>query len=857
MRDVLRAGDQEQYFWVLARTDLLLPVSPDAAGRRSPGWGTWSSDGRTHVLAFTSPQAMRACLAEHAGSYRVLSFRDLASQWPNPDWWLAVNPGLPVEAYLPAWFVSQIGRGEVNLPGRGMGSRARMEHASTLRARAVAHVPRRPAGPGQPPAPGHANAVGQPNVPTPLGGRGQSTGHASTPGGQANGPARPAGGVFGSSSVPPASVPPAPGVARAAFGSAAIDRHPVESPPVDRSPVESPPVDRSAMEHRPETQSRTGPPRNISGSAPLPSRAAMQRGVAPGGPSPAGPAPGGVSPVTPMPLRSSGQPGQPGQMAPPPVRSVHSATARVVPTTHNVTPPPRPERAPQPAPSMGVEEEPTLGLGARLAQLQAITGDFAVQPTESPVGPEPDQDHQPEEPGRARGLWEPRVPANSFASEDPEDSALDAESVEPVPDGDASVREPLGSAGSVADGPVAGVSPVESVTERPIGPTVESARLEERNREPSPESQPDRMTQSWSETVIDRQPDQPQMSANRQPEPPAEPEPVAEAPAQPEPKVDIGDFQAANSTEEDLLAASTSANTDRFLSTLLLAKVLVPQAPADQGEWPTELINDVEYFVTFTSKERLAERHGPDAQAASVRFINLIARWPGDELGFAVNPGTIIGATLSGVEVRTLASWATEVGLIAEPEHDPEHERVAAADPTPAAARRPPPVAAPGQRLMMQKTIAAGQLPIYLDKGYDRVSGFVHRASEVAHLHTPEQLYRALGLAYEGSPHRPGDAEAYVLRWEAYCPSLYRIPFGGQNEASMHAMQGWVIERAPFRGNGFAPSETSDVIAEFKVDSTRLPHGAQLWRVSRIGTETLVATLDADGPRWQRVGEPD
>ena len=62
-------------------------------------------------------------------------------------------------------------------------------------------------------------------------------------------------------------------------------------------------------------------------------------------------------------------------------------------------------------------------------------------------------------------------------------------------------------------------------------------------------------------------------------------------------------------------------------------------------------------------------------------------------------------------------------------------------------------------------------------------------------------------------------------------------------------MQGWVVERAPFRGNGFAPGDT-DVVAEFKVDSIRLPHGAQLWRLTRTGTETLIATFDADATRW-------
>src|SRR5256885_16544651 len=72
----------------------------------------------------------------------------------------------------------------------------------------------------------------------------------------------------------------------------------------------------------------------------------------------------------------------------------------------------------------------------------------------------------------------------------------------------------------------------------------------------------------------------------------------------------------------------------------------------------------------------------------------------------------------------------------------------------------------------------------------------------------------------------------------------------------MRAMQGWVIERAPFRGNGFAPGESGEVIAEFKVDSVRLPHGAQMWRMRRDSGETLVAMLDSDGPRW-RPGGPE
>ena len=143
----------------------------------------------------------------------------------------------------------------------------------------------------------------------------------------------------------------------------------------------------------------------------------------------------------------------------------------------------------------------------------------------------------------------------------------------------------------------------------------------------------------------------------------------------------------------------------------------------------------------------------------------------------------------------------------------------------------------------------SSQVSFYLERGYDRVSGFVNRAGEVSHLTSPQALYRALGLTYSGSSFSENDSEVFVLRWVAHRPDLYRLPYGGQHEAAMRAMQGWVIERPPFRGNGFAPGDT-DVVAEFKVDSVRLPHGAQMWRLSRDGSETLRASFDADSGRW-------
>jgi hypothetical protein len=341
----------------------------------------------------------------------------------------------------------------------------------------------------------------------------------------------------------------------------------------------------------------------------------------------------------------------------------------------------------------------------------------------------------------------------------------------------------------------------------------------------------------------------------------AEPEPREEYDADPEPapaKPGV-DFDPANDVEASLLHAVEDGNTDSFLSTLLLAKVLVQVSPDTPGGalpgdpgfgWQTEDLDDQSYIVVFTSPERLRDHAGGQVETVMVKFVQLISHWPDKQWSFAVNPGTPVGAKLPGAQIVALASWAEEVGLTGDPivEAAPE-------EPAPIAAPRRSivPAAVPAGPTMMQKVVPPAQVPYYLDRGYDRVSGFVNRAAEVAHLRTPADLVDALGLSYRGSAFSRDAGEMYVLRWAAHCPTLYRIPYGGQHEAGMRAMQGWVIERPPFRGNGFAPGDSSDIIAEFKVDSARLPNGAQLWRVSADGTETLVAMLDVDGPQWRPV----
>ncbi|NUO58961.1 MAG: SseB family protein [Hamadaea sp.] len=569
LRDALRAGDQDRYFHILSQLELLLPVPPEGTAQGTGGWGTWTADRRTHVLAFTSYEAMYACLAQNAGSARTVPYLRLAEQWPNHEWWLAVNPGLPIEGYLPAWFIAQL--------------------AQQIRAELS-----RPEPPRMPP-PGPVRESRPPGIDSGARNGAQPRSRAE----RLEALTRAQAGATGYTSAPPA----------------------VNAP----SAVQQPP-----MVNQPPAVNQPPPP--YQAPPPLPSV--------------------------------------------PPSSPTNPSTSNPPPTNTPPAPPPKPE--------------------------QRQTGGTPLLELES--------------------------------------------------------------------------------ASRPAGGRHADA------------------------------------------------------------------FIPANEVERQLFDAAEVDNTDLFLSTLLLAQVLVPVAASAQSVlrpsdpafgWQTQQIDGQPYVVVFTSTERAG---GQAAQCVRVRFIQLISAWPDETWSFAVNPGTPVGATLPGDQVVTLASWAGRMGLSSE-----ETSEIRSSVPAVSPKAAPPTV--------MQKPISPSQIGFYLERGYDRVSGFVHRAHEVGQLKTPDQMRQALGLTWQGTPFEEDADEIFILRWSAYRPSLYRIPYGGQTEAAMRAMEGWVIERPPFRGNGFAPGESSTVIAEFKVDSARLPHGARLLRLGADGVEEIIAVLDADGPRWLRVGE--
>ncbi|MFD0556801.1 hypothetical protein FB566_2051 [Stackebrandtia endophytica] len=625
MREALRAGRREDYFRLLSRLELLLPVSGDgiSAPGSSGSWATWSTQDRTHVLAFTSESALRSCLRIHAGPFRTVRFTVLSDSWPDDDWWLAVNPGLPIEGYLPAWFVSQIATGDTTLPDQDMDPAA-YESSGPV--------------PMDDPAWPQSSAASQ----SAASGWGEPP--AASPGW---GDSAPAG-------TPGWGEPPAAPAASSGWGEPPA---PASTPGWGEAPA-APPA--------PAASSGWGDSASDSGW---------------GAPPPAGPAPDSTT-SSGLPSRAAAQAQSPG--------------------------------------------EHRYGQGYDPAQSRETSSSFAADSAMPPAAPAPSM-------------------RSDFASPTPE--------------------------------PSTGIDPTNPP---PLTTVVGLSEVE---------------------------------------------------------------------VEDRLAQAAALGDTETFLGVLMQAWAYLPlpddvpedARPGDAGfRWFTDLIDGAYTATAFTTQVRLAARYG-DRRYIRATFARVAQHWPGTEYSLYVNPGTEVGANMPGPQVTALLTWAKTKGLI-EAAHEMESQaNRSSGKPEPAAPE------------MMQKVVPHHQVPLILERGYDRVGGFVHRLDEVSKLITPHQLYWALGLLRDGGGFSSADDSVHVLRWMGHRTELYRRAFGGNDTDHARSQPGgWVVEPLPFRGDGYAPDPDGRQIAEYKVDSVRLPHGAAMWQIFADGSSAEIAVYDADRREWTK-----
>ncbi|MEV4255533.1 SseB family protein [Spirillospora sp. NPDC049652] len=340
-------------------------------------------------------------------------------------------------------------------------------------------------------------------------------------------------------------------------------------------------------------------------------------------------------------------------------------------------------------------------------------------------------------------------------------------------------------------------------------------------------------------------------------------------------------------TERALTIARERGDQDGYLDLLARATLYLP-APGTDGEggrhFATAEFGGGTFVLAFTSPEAMDRSlRGQAVHHQTSTVAELVRDWPHPDWRLAVNPGLPSASYLDthmlpkgpppapqtpapqpskapavpGLPPAPSPGQAASSGPVrGEPtdRHVAGRSRAAASDPqvtrvepVPAPADR----AEPPQMFVMQKVLRPEHVTHYLDGGYDLVAGYVQKLKDVADLNRPEQIVRTLGLDYPGSPFDPGMEAVHVIRWPAAKPALFRRPLGGEDETALAGMPGgWVVEHPPFGGRGYAPGDGPPV-PEYKVDSQRLPHGAEMHRLAREGRPTLVAVYDADLRRWR------
>ncbi len=325
------------------------------------------------------------------------------------------------------------------------------------------------------------------------------------------------------------------------------------------------------------------------------------------------------------------------------------------------------------------------------------------------------------------------------------------------------------------------------------------------------------------------------------------------------------EFEPVNELEVRMAAALAAGDQEDYLRVLANAHLVLP---ADQHGmdpvWPTMINENRTFVAAYTSPAAMmVSTTGQFLRSRTISFHELVERWPDPRWSLVVDPGLPLAAHLPASLIHQMAGG--EFGALRTPAELPSSGGVGELDPV-----RPQPLSdwqpAPPEGedpdsdlipTVMQKVIPRSQVPFYLDKGYDWVAGYVHRWQDTAELETVSDMVANLGLNYPGSPFAETDESVYVLRWTAYRGELYRSPIGGVDETWLPE-GGWVVEYPPFTGTGHVP-DSRLAIPEYKIDSLRLPHQAEMWRISADGTHHFVGLYDADEQRWmvncELVGE--
>jgi hypothetical protein len=138
---------------------------------------------------------------------------------------------------------------------------------------------------------------------------------------------------------------------------------------------------------------------------------------------------------------------------------------------------------------------------------------------------------------------------------------------------------------------------------------------------------------------------------------------------------------------------------------------------------------------------------------------------------------------------------------------------------------------------ILQKVVTPWVSQAFYTQGYYHLGGPVARAVDVAALTTPAQIVDAWGLHYDGSPFDANPEFVDVLRFRVHPLMALTNPFDAPERP-------W-----PTYSNGFL-SGSGVVAPVWALERTRVPAGAELWRIERDGQQRFLTVFTGPARGW-------
>lgn len=116
MSQAVAEGDSRKFLRTFVSAELYLPQIPKERAGRRDGAEEWVPlvqhvSGFPAIPVFTSLAGMGSAVV--VGRYEITSFAEVRDRWAGLDSWVAVNPGLPIDAHLPFDAVDRLISGEL------------------------------------------------------------------------------------------------------------------------------------------------------------------------------------------------------------------------------------------------------------------------------------------------------------------------------------------------------------------------------------------------------------------------------------------------------------------------------------------------------------------------------------------------------------------------------------------------------------------------------------------------------------------------------------------------------------------------------------------------------------------------